>query len=277
MIIVGLLTAIIVVNQCLWFPLSCPHFIHRRTRAVFDVALKVHYKLQQRDLEYGRNLGNWILRWLDRMKPSAQIRGPPPEKPSNGASSSMSMTKQVSNSTQLKSPGTTQTSRNQESDRHLFTSYKNAWPKPFASISMMRVPKPIGTMTQYRHLCANGVGALGSSYTRSRFEGVIRKDIMQWMQQNWLGKNFLCRYSMACGIRDRWDQIISGFWDVPFDAMQWIHWSFLFRLLWRLKTISLDSQIFLFFSFSCGPICFFEIFLWGKFSDFGLAKGGTSG
>ncbi|GMN30484.1 hypothetical protein TIFTF001_002815 [Ficus carica] len=159
-------------------------FLHRRTRAVFDVALKVHYKLQQRDLEVGRNLGNWILRWLDRMKPSAQIRGLPPEKPSNGASSSMSMTKQVSNSTQLKSPGTTQTSRNQESDRHLFTSNKNAWPKPFASVSMMRVPKPIGTMTQYRHLCTNGVGALGSNYTRIRFEGVIRKDIMQWMQQN---------------------------------------------------------------------------------------------
>lgn len=159
-------------------------FLHRRTRAVFDVALKVHHKVQQRDLEVGRNLGNWILRWLDRMKPSAQIRGPPPEKPFNSASSSMSMTKQVSNSTQLKSPGTTQTSRNPESDRHLFTLYKNAWPKPFASVSMMRVPKPIGTMTQYRHLCANGVGALGSSYTRSRFEGVIRKDIMQWMQQN---------------------------------------------------------------------------------------------
>ncbi|KAA8525848.1 hypothetical protein F0562_007703 [Nyssa sinensis] len=49
-------------------------FVHRRTRAVFDVALKVHQNIQERDLEVGRNLGNWILRWLDKMKPSAQIR-----------------------------------------------------------------------------------------------------------------------------------------------------------------------------------------------------------
>lgn len=182
---VGLSTALIRINHLLWFFPSPPYIFHRRTRAVFDVALKVHYKVQQRDIEVGRNLGNWILRWLDRMKPSAQIRGPSPEKPSNGARSNMSMTKQVSSSTQLKSPGNPQTSRDQESDRHLFTSYKNVWPKPFSGISVMRMPKPIGTsLTQYRHLCVNGVGALGSDYTKSRFEGVIRKDIMQWMQQS---------------------------------------------------------------------------------------------
>nr|GFA61940.1 peptidase S8/S53 domain-containing protein [Tanacetum cinerariifolium] len=46
----------------------------RKTRSIFDVALKVHREVQQRDIEVGRNLGNWILRWLDKMKPSANIR-----------------------------------------------------------------------------------------------------------------------------------------------------------------------------------------------------------
>ncbi|PON85384.1 envelope glycoprotein [Trema orientale] len=158
-------------------------FVRRRTRAVFDVALKVHYNIQQRDIEVGQNLGNWILRWLDRMKPSAQIRGPP-EKPSPGASSSMSMTKQATNSNLLKTPGSIQTSRNRDSDRHLFTAYKNVLPKPLASITMMRVPNPFGTVTQYRHLCVEGPGGFRSNYTKGGFEGVVRKDIMQWMHQN---------------------------------------------------------------------------------------------
>ncbi|KAK9218498.1 hypothetical protein WN943_007140 [Citrus x changshan-huyou] len=59
-----------------------------RVRAAFDVALKFHRNIQERDIEVGRNIGNWILRWLDRMKPSAQIRGPP-EKLSHGPSMSM--------------------------------------------------------------------------------------------------------------------------------------------------------------------------------------------
>jgi hypothetical protein len=75
------------------FPSFC-----RRTHAVFDVALKVHRNIQERDIEVGRNLGNWILRWLDQMKPSAQIGGSSPGKPPNSASSGLSMTKQISNS-----------------------------------------------------------------------------------------------------------------------------------------------------------------------------------
>ncbi|XP_062073553.1 uncharacterized protein LOC133777821 [Humulus lupulus] len=161
-------------------------FVQRRTRAVFDVVLKVHHNVQQREIEVGRNLGNWILRWLDRMKPSAQIRGPHLEKTSSGASSSMSMTKQAINSkaNHLKTPGNNQTSRNPESERHLFTSYKNVWPKPFASITQMRVTNPVGTMTQYRNLFVKGTGGLRSNYIGGGFEGVIRKDIMQWMHQN---------------------------------------------------------------------------------------------
>ncbi|KAG7955869.1 hypothetical protein I3843_11G096400 [Carya illinoinensis] len=78
-------------------------FLHRRTRAVFNVAVKVHHNIQERDIEVGRNVGNWILRWLDRMKPSAQIRGPCPGEPSDGARSGLRMTKQVDNSN-LKPP-----------------------------------------------------------------------------------------------------------------------------------------------------------------------------
>ncbi|XP_059443170.1 uncharacterized protein LOC132175298 [Corylus avellana] len=159
------------------------HFLHRRTRAVFDVALKVHRTIQERDIEVGRNLGNWILRWLDRMKPSAHIRGSPPGKPPNSGSSGLSMTKQISNSSNLKPPGETQISKNQNSSRHLFTASRNIWPKPFPTISMMmRPPKPAGTMTQYRHFSSPEM--LKSDSTRGWLEVGLRKDIMLWMLQN---------------------------------------------------------------------------------------------
>lgn len=141
-------------------------FFQRRTRAVFDVAIKVHQNIQERDLEAGRTLGSWILRWLDRMKPSAQIRGHPPSKTS-GASSSVSTTNQSAySSSQLKTPGNGHTSRNGESSRHLFTSPTSRWAKPFPTIAMMMRPKPAaGTTTQYRHFCINGPEALTWNYS----------------------------------------------------------------------------------------------------------------
>ncbi|TYI15380.1 hypothetical protein ES332_A08G181700v1 [Gossypium tomentosum] len=157
-------------------------FVHRRTRAVFDIALKVHQNIQQRDLEVGRNLGNWILRWLDKMKPSAQIRPPSHQKPHHGTgSANMNITKQVNNSS--KTPRSLQTPRNGEADRRLFSSSTYMLSKSLPIIAMMiRPPKAAGNMTQYRHLSINGPHTLRLNYTRG--EGVIRKDIMQWMLHN---------------------------------------------------------------------------------------------
>ncbi|KAH9753441.1 hypothetical protein KPL71_015071 [Citrus sinensis] len=150
-------------------------------RAAFDIALKFHRNIQQRDIEVGRNVGNWILRWLDRMKPSAQIHGPP-EKLPHGPS--MNMTNHGMKSSNPKTPGV-QTSRNKESDLHLFSSSKNIWPKlPFSTIAMMmRHPRPAGTITQYRHLQTNGSDQLSLNYNRNGFDGVLRKDIRQWLLQ----------------------------------------------------------------------------------------------
>ncbi|XP_044465553.1 uncharacterized protein LOC123195780 [Mangifera indica] len=157
-------------------------FAHRRTRAVFSVALKFHRKIQERDIEVGRNLGNWILRWLDRMKPSAQIRGPS-EKPIHSSGPNTNMTNQVIKSSKPKTNGIS-ASRNQDSGRHLFTSLTNIHPKPFPTITMMmRPPRTAGNMTQYRHLYNNGRDMLRLNYQRYGFDGVIRKDIMQWMLQ----------------------------------------------------------------------------------------------
>jgi len=52
----------------------------RRTRAVFSVALNVHKEVQRRDISVGRNIGNRILRFLDRLRPQANIRGAEPPK-----------------------------------------------------------------------------------------------------------------------------------------------------------------------------------------------------
>jgi len=55
-------------------------FVQRRTRAVFDVVLRVHKKIHERDTEMGKSLGNWILQRLDQLKPSTHIRRDPPSK-----------------------------------------------------------------------------------------------------------------------------------------------------------------------------------------------------
>ncbi|XP_057476190.1 uncharacterized protein LOC130764128 [Actinidia eriantha] len=163
-------------------------FVKGRTRAIFDVALKVHLNIQQRDLEVGRSLGNWILRYLDKMKPSAQIRSHSAAKTPLSSNPSTNMTKQLTNLSHQKTPGHFQkfkTGGDRESDRHLFTSSRNMWPKPFPTIAMMMRPaKPAGTNIQHRHLCFSGPDVLRLSQGRGGFEGVIRKDIMQWMVRN---------------------------------------------------------------------------------------------
>ncbi|XAR70659.1 hypothetical protein NMG60_11027580 [Bertholletia excelsa] len=63
-------------------------FVYGRTRAVFDVVLKVQRSIQERDTGVGWSLGNWILQSLDRIKPSAQIPRPPPGIPPSGRNAS---------------------------------------------------------------------------------------------------------------------------------------------------------------------------------------------
>lgn len=152
-------------------------FLHRRTRAVFDVALKVHLNIQQRDLEVGRNLGNWILRLLDRYKPSAQIR-------KQDGGSMKNTTKPTSSSSVLKIPESSQILKKPKSSRQLFTSSTNIWPKQFPISMMMKSPKSATTMIQHRHFGILTPGAPGSKYVRGWHGGVIREDIRQWMLQN---------------------------------------------------------------------------------------------
>ncbi|XP_018473340.1 uncharacterized protein LOC108844533 [Raphanus sativus] len=151
-------------------------FLHRRTRKIFDVAVSVHKNIQQRDIEVGRNLGNWILRWLDRIKPAAQIRTRPEP------NSNVGKAKRLSDSARPRS-NTTQSPPKRESDRHLFSSLKHFQHRPFPT--MIQPPRPNGITTQYRHYSAGVAASLISpSYVRgSGFVGVIRKDILQWMLQ----------------------------------------------------------------------------------------------
>ncbi|XP_010509612.1 PREDICTED: uncharacterized protein LOC104786006 [Camelina sativa] len=153
-------------------------FMHRRTHQIFDVALRVHKNIQQRDMEIGRNLGNWILRGLDRMKPSAQVILPKHKEPS------IDKAKRVLESTRFKPHVNTQTPQNREVDRHLFMSLRNFRSKyPIASMMMIKPPRTTGTTTQYRPYTAGVSSMIQPIYARNGFNGVIRKDILQWMVQ----------------------------------------------------------------------------------------------
>lgn len=169
-------------------------FLQRRTRAVFDVALKVHSSIQQRDIEVGKNLGNWILRWLDRMKPSANIRG----QPSGKLPTSNNVIKHVLKPTQSEGPARSNIKiADRESGTRLF-SQMNVRPISFPTLSMMRPSNAANLNSQYRHIYSTTVipnlsyrsGRYESvimpnlSSRSGRYEGVFRKDIMQWMLQN---------------------------------------------------------------------------------------------
>ncbi|KAH9625531.1 hypothetical protein KSS87_020328 [Heliosperma pusillum] len=164
---------------------SSPNFAYspthwRRTRAVFDVALRIHRSIQERDIEVGRNLGNRILRWLDRLKPSANIRGMPHEKLPGQNNFN---TKQLTNHPQ-KSSGDIQRLGNRSTEkgsgRQLFSAAKNTWSTSIPSIAMMMRPP----RTQYRQLHANGSVLLKPNCTRLGVGGVFREDIMMWMHRN---------------------------------------------------------------------------------------------
>lgn len=164
-------------------------FAHGRTRAIFDMAVKVHQTIQERDIEVGRNLGNRILRWLDRMKPSANIRGAPLQLP--GLNNLHSNTTKPAANYYQKRHGILQRFRTRKfeqgsSGRLLLSTarIRNAWRRSFPSIAMMmRPPNPIGNITQYRQLCFNQCKPLAQSYGGA-FGGGIRKDIVLWMQQS---------------------------------------------------------------------------------------------
>ncbi|KAH9321388.1 hypothetical protein KI387_016027, partial [Taxus chinensis] len=99
-------------------------FAHRRTRNVFDIALSVHRNIQVRDIEMGRSVGNWILRWLDRIKPSAHIRGGPPSKLIANEARSTSKTVGTTPSTGVNSTDGQQLSGDREAGRSLFVTSK---------------------------------------------------------------------------------------------------------------------------------------------------------
>ncbi|PWA46366.1 hypothetical protein CTI12_AA509370 [Artemisia annua] len=141
------------------------HFLQRKTRSIFDVALKVHREVQQRDIEVGRSLGNWILRWLDKMKPSAHIRVAKP-KPHDDA---VNPTKQQLTDTSHQKPPKRYgiSSKDKESGKRLFTS---------GTAIMTRPMQPFGIYTHNRHFNT-------FELKDTRF-GVVRNDIMQWMIQN---------------------------------------------------------------------------------------------
>ncbi|AES95793.1 hypothetical protein MtrunA17_Chr5g0410801 [Medicago truncatula] len=150
-------------------------FLHRRTRAVFDVAIKVHRNIQERDIEVGRNVGNFILRCLDRMKPSAQIRNRS-NLPSSGSSSKETTTKHATGTSNHKPPSHSGLFK-KDSDRHFFTSSK-----PFPSISRMMIPpNPAGTTIHGRNLSTYSPETFRQNYRVNWSGSVIRKDIMQWM------------------------------------------------------------------------------------------------
>ncbi|KAJ4781372.1 envelope glycoprotein [Rhynchospora pubera] len=157
-------------------------FVYRRTRDVFNVAVSVHKNIQERDLEAGRNLGSIILRWLDRMKPSAQIR------PHHHLTSSC---RPASSPLKVQKPNTTSKAPSDSSSngKVLFTPL-NIRSKILSSVPVshiMRQGRSSGmNSNQFRRLSVlpqYSVPRL-SVERRGLVESVFRKDIAQLMMMS---------------------------------------------------------------------------------------------
>lgn len=165
-------------------------FLHRRTRGVFDVAVSVHKNIQHRDLEAGRNIGNRILRLLDRIKPSAEIRG------SVGKQSNVSSSTEISTkSPNLNSVGKHPDIRSSSSSSSAETTTKSL----NLNNSLAGVHRPSNKSSvqggddgrrHFTSLSTNSVPAImmtkkvkqtGMYALPHRYNGVLRKDIALWM------------------------------------------------------------------------------------------------
>lgn len=159
-------------------------FVHRRTRDVFNVAVSVHKNIQQRDIEVGRSLGNAILRWLDRMKPSAEIRPRLPEPPN---CSSEKFRHLSSTNRSAGAQKTASKSSPHDSSGKMLFSRLNIRPKSFPVLPTMTQPSRISASSQCRRIsCYSPFSTVTSfpSVTAKRkgfIEGVFRKDIAQLM------------------------------------------------------------------------------------------------
>ncbi|KAH7692938.1 Bromodomain-containing protein [Dioscorea alata] len=147
-------------------------FLYRRTRSVFDMAVKVHKNVQERDLELGRSIGSRILRWLDHMKPSAHIR---PPKSIQDTSTNRNKAKHMMNSAEPRQISRLDIkTKEQESNSRLnFTSLMNMQKKftPMTTTIIQQPMRPANVSDQYRRI----------SY---KMPGVFRKDIAVWMMNN---------------------------------------------------------------------------------------------
>ncbi|KAJ3694005.1 hypothetical protein LUZ60_009485 [Juncus effusus] len=158
-------------------------FVYRRTRDVFNVAVSVHRNIQERDLEAGRNIGSRILRCLDRMKPSAQIR-PHHHLKSDGPDCPKLASKPR---TRFKAPESPSSSKSD--GRVMFSPLdvrsKVLLPSVMMS-SVMRQGKLLGgaNSCQFRKLSYYNAYDLGVERKRGVFQGVFRKDIMEFMMRS---------------------------------------------------------------------------------------------
>ncbi|XP_038974686.1 uncharacterized protein LOC103714579 [Phoenix dactylifera] len=157
-------------------------FLHRRTRSVFDVAVRVHQSTQQRPIEVGRNFGNWILRWLDRVKSSAQIRA----QPTRLLTCSNHIPKNVASSGHaFRYQRPIFHSKYQERKVRSFFAPWNIHLRSFPTIAMMMQPlRPAGMNGQYRHASHYMPSSSALDYRIDRVQSIFRKDIAQWMLRN---------------------------------------------------------------------------------------------
>lgn len=168
----------------------------RRTRDVFDVAVKVHKNIQQRDIDLGRNLGNWILRWLHRMKPSAEIR----PQASDVSTNSNNFPKTVASSCQSHVAEDKLKSTKESNDRVQFTSLTSI-SKNFPTMPMMMQPISFPNWKSQHRQISNSV-LYSLSFQRRGFAGVIRDDIAHWMRR-WSVDSFGYYNFSSCGFKPR--------------------------------------------------------------------------
>lgn len=148
-------------------------FLHRKTRTIFDATLKAHRAVQQRDIEVGRNLGNWILRWLDKTKPADNIRV-------GSSSPTLAQYARIPNKQLTDSYHQIKSYGRELCSRRLVNSSRNLWLTAYPTVAkLLRRREPVMNNIHYRQL-VSGTNSFDFRVGFG-FNGVIRNDIMQFL------------------------------------------------------------------------------------------------
>ncbi|KAK8964677.1 hypothetical protein KSP40_PGU022533 [Platanthera guangdongensis] len=133
-----------------------------------------------RDIEAGRNLGNWVLRWLDHIKPSAEIRSHSTDRRSSSSNNLIPEQPRIYRRPMASHKHYAKIADTVSRGRLLFARW-NSMAKYSPAVAMLMMRPTLGMNGQLRQICDRS--SRGPVAYRG-YGGVLREDIALLLEGN---------------------------------------------------------------------------------------------